>query len=49
VAVTFAIFRSLPAVGLLWDLHGGPDHVRAAVAARATVEDEAPGALVDVA
>jgi len=30
---TYYVLRALAAVGLVWDLHGVPDHVRAAVSA----------------
>jgi stearoyl-CoA desaturase (delta-9 desaturase) len=37
IDVTYYVLRALAAVGLIWDLHGVPDHVRE------TVDDE-PGA-----
>ena len=49
VDITYYILRALAAVGLVWDLHGVPDHVRAAIATPTTDEDEPRGALVDVA
>jgi stearoyl-CoA desaturase (delta-9 desaturase) len=36
---TYYVLRALAAVGLIWDLHGVPDHVRDAVADPATPAD----------
>ena len=44
---TFYVLRALSAVGLIWDLHGVPDHIRGKAAAPAE-EDAAPPVL-DVA
>jgi hypothetical protein len=39
------VLRALSLVGIVWDLHGVPDHIRADV----TAADEAPAQLADVA
>jgi len=45
--VTFYILRALSVVGLVWDLHGVPDHIRADVADR--VDDDADEAAFEAA
>ena len=44
IDITYYVLRGLAAVGLIWDLHGVPDHIKA----NAPNEDESP-ALADVA
>ena len=43
IDVTYYVLRALAAVGLVWDLHGVPDHVR-----RETLSEPAPLAALPV-
>ena len=48
--ITYYVLRAFAAVGLVWDLHGVPEHIRTPVADTSPADDDLPApALADVA